>query len=258
MTSKSDPRGITTGFLYDSSWRLGLVKDNNLNILGMYRYAYQNFPESIIGTGITTPLAANMNYKSFKSNDFCFRDVTEDASVSVSGGSGYFSYSWSLKNNTLLETDIINQFGVPQTIPAGTILQNAPNSISSLFTYKCPYIGNMTVQCIITDLLTNQNVSVGKVVNCYNDFFPLMATYLKYTFLDSGSASISIPNNEGSGDFLYGWSYYPTPPNTIIPLIDTKDFTFKCWKRGILTLTCTITDNVTGKTKRVQTDITVQ
>ena len=128
ITSMTDPRGVTTNYTYDTFNRLFLARNDDKNIIGRYRYGYQNAPDNGQG-GYSAPAATvTPGATSYTSG------ATGTATLSsISGGSGSYAYSWYLKNST------------------GTVLASNLNTSSVSFSYSCSQTGTLTVQCVITD-----------------------------------------------------------------------------------------------------------
>jgi len=107
---------------------LFLARNDDKNIIGRYRYGYQNAPDNGQG-GYSAPAATvTPGATSYTSG------ATGTATLSsISGGSGSYAYSWYLKNST------------------GTVLASNLNTSSVSFSYSCSQTGTLTVQCVITD-----------------------------------------------------------------------------------------------------------
>ena len=224
LTSKTDPRGITTRYLYDSFGRLGLVKDNNLNITGQYRYAYQNVPETNITSGSNATVTG-----SIIKNDNTYINTNTTASLSITGGSGNFGYNWYLKNSS------------------GVVLQSALNSCSTVFNFTSTVVGALTLQCDVIDYLTNNTITITKQINC--GFVPITATIMTNgtsftsnqptcTGCITGTATIMV--NGGSGSFGYSWALYKNA--SVIQRGSFSTFDFICPTAGDYIIECLITD----------------
>ena len=225
MTSKTDPRGIITHYLYDSFGRLGLAKDNNLNIIGLYRYAYQNVPETNITSGTNVPMTGTI----IKS-DNTYLNINTVATITLSGGSGNFGYKWYLKNSV------------------GTVLQSVIDAGSTQFNFTSAVTGTLTLQCDVIDYLTNSTVTITKQITC--GYAPIIATIITNgtTFTSNqvsgtgsitGTASMSI--NGGSGNFGYSWALYNSS-NSIIQRGSLTTFDFICPTAGSYKIECYIHD----------------
>jgi YD repeat-containing protein len=228
MTSVTDPRGITTRYVYDPNNRLTLVRDNNINIVNQYRYAYQNMGENT-GIGTTSPLSATL----IKDGTTYYK-VSDVASVSVTGGSGNFGYSWYLKNS------------------GGSTIQSSINSSSSQFNFSCTEGGSLTLQCVITDYLTNNSITVTKSITCL--YPPLAANIttnstsyysIQSTGMAAASTYIATANISGGSPSQYCcWSLLDTSNNTLQSYTGGNSFSFVCTKRGTLIINCKVVDNI--------------
>lgn len=138
INSVTDPRGVTTNYIYDTFNRLYLLRNDDKNVIAQYRYGYQNAPDNGLGgyiapTASVTPGATNYN-----------SGATGSATLSsVAGGSGDYTYSWYLKNST------------------GIVLASNLNTTSTSFSYSCSQTGTLTVQCVIKDNLTGISGTVS-------------------------------------------------------------------------------------------------
>jgi len=208
MTSKTDPRGVSTYFTYDTFGRLVLNQDNDNNILARYRYSYHdNGPGYVLSV-------------SLKAAPFYVQDVTDSATINISAkGSGNYSYSWSLLNGT-------------------TVLATG-NSKS--FIFACSQVGNLTVSCIVTDNVTGRKLEKKKSITCYNVLAASVAVASYYILSTTGSATVT-PGSD-SGNYSYRWLINGT---AVTGTSDTLSFTFP--NVGTYYITCIVTDNVTGQT----------
>jgi len=219
ITSKTDPRAVTTHYLYDSFGRLGLIKDNNLNITGQYRYAYQNVPETSITSGTNVPVSGNI----IKNDNTNFNTNTS-ATLSITGGSGNLGYNWYLKND------------------AGNVLQSAMNSGSTQFNFKSAVAGALTLQCDVIDYLTNSTVSITKQITC--SYLPMVVgVHSSASTISIGlsfGASVSVTG--GSGNYSCVWYFdlasSPRGGNSFGP--------FVCNNVGVFNLKCVVTDITTN------------
>jgi hypothetical protein len=120
---------VTTNYTYDTFNRLYLVRNDDENILGRYRYGYQNAPDNGMGgyAALSTS-SIKTNYSSYIVN------TTGTATVGVTGGSGNYSYQWTLINT-----------GTPFSISTQT------STVPSI-TFTCPsQAAEFVIQCAISD-----------------------------------------------------------------------------------------------------------
>lgn len=242
MTSKTDPRGITTHYLYDSFNRLVLVKDNNLNISDQYRYAYHNVPETNITSGNNSPVSA-----SIVKNDNTYINTSTTATLNISGGSGNFGYNWCLKTSS------------------GTVLQSSLNTCSTTFNFTSTLLGIFTLQCDVTDYLNNNTVTVTKQISC--GYVPVAVTIstdktsytsnqtIHATGSITGTASASVTG--GSGNVGYSWTLY-NASHTVEQRGSLSTFDFICPTSGAYTIECGITDYPAGMSCTTTKNITAQ
>ena len=143
MSTATQPRGITTRYIYDTNNRLATVLDNKQFAVNSYNYAYYNTAGSTVNdysalTGGTVVLGASQ-YKI---------DSIGSATCNVNGGSGDYTYSWYLKNSS------------------NTILQSSINSLSNKFSFVCSQAGTLTLQCVLIDNQTEQTATINQSVIC--------------------------------------------------------------------------------------------
>lgn len=240
MTSKTDPRAVTTRYLYDSFGRLGLVKDNNMNITSQYRYAYQNMPETNITSGSNVPVTG-----SIIKNDNTYLNINTSATLSITGGSGNIVYNWYLKNST------------------GTVLQSSLNTGSTIFNFTSTITGILTLQCDVIDYLTNSTVTITKQISC--GYGPITATIVtngtsftsnQQTGTGSITGTASITVNGGSGNFGYSWALYKN--SSVIQRGSLSTFDFICPTAGGYIIECLITDYPGGTSYTTTKNITCE
>jgi len=158
ISSMTDPRGVTTNYTYDTFNRLYFASDADKNILGRYRYAYQNAPDNGMG-GYSVPTATvTPGATSYAPG------ATGTATLgSVTGGTGSYSYSWYLKNST------------------GTVLASNLNTTSTSFSFTCSQTGILTIQCVIKDNTTGISTTVSTTISStavtVNGSFTTMSGY---------------------------------------------------------------------------------
>jgi len=215
MTSKTDPRGVSTNYTYDTFDRLFLSQDDNSNILARYRYAYHdNGPGYVISA-------------SLKPAPFYVQDVTDTLFVFESAkGSGNYSYNWSLlKKDTVLASG---------------------NSNSNRFNITCSKTGELTLKCTVTDNVTGRKIEKEKSFMCYSKPTLKVTSDLYYMINSPGSATASATG--GSGDFKYEWAFaddsgYTQGTGTL--------FNFTSSYSGNKALVCNVTDNLTKQAQNV-------
>jgi hypothetical protein len=131
MTSEINPQNVTTNYIYDVFGRLWLTRNDDKNILAKYRYGYQGAPDNGMGGYTYTALSTSgikTNYPSYIVN------TSGIATVGVTGGSGNYSYQWTLINT-----------GSPVTITTQT------STVPSI-TFTCPsQAAEFVIQCAISD-----------------------------------------------------------------------------------------------------------
>jgi len=222
ITSKTDPRGVTTRYLYDSFGRLGLIKDNNLNISGQYRYAYQNVPETNISSGTNVPVSGTII-----KNDNTYLNTNTSATLSVTVGSGNLGYSWFLKDG------------------AGTVLQSAMNSGSTLFNFISTVVGTITLQCDVIDYLTNSTTTFTKpITSTYAPVSGVISTNMEeFSSFTTHSGSATIAITGGSPSIYCSWSLLNSNDEILQSYTGSTEFTFTCTEIGTLTIKCLVVDN---------------
>jgi len=216
LETATDPRGVTTNYTYDTFNRLYLARNDDKNIVARYRYAYQNNPDNGMG---------GYSFTAEMVTDFIHYHTgsTIHATINASGGSNDLSYNWSLlSGSTVLST-----------------------SNSNNFSYACFQNGALTLQCIVTDNNTGQQITLTKALTCYQELSAVVSTNASsYVIHDSGSATVSVSG--GSGSYTYNW--YLLLGSTIDKTGSNSAFYFSFTTSGTYTLKCVVTDSVTGET----------
>lgn len=162
MASLTNNQGVTSYYTYDTSGRLFLVRDDDKNIISKYRYAYKNFPDNNIG-GYTT-LAVVFTYQP----PYVTPGANDEATVSVTGGTGSYVYNWYLKNSS------------------GTVISSSLNSLSSSYTFSCNQYGTYRIQCEVID--AQLGISYTKTSNAIS----CCSSICNFTM---GSGCISLSNS---------------------------------------------------------------
>jgi len=105
-----------------------------------------------------------------------FSNSTGDATVTASGGSGNYSYSWYFKDSN------------------GTELDSMLNTVSTSYTYTCWNVGTYTILCVVTDNITKKTVLVSTTIECISAAiignFTLQSGYYNIT----NSISVNAPS----------------------------------------------------------------
>ena len=232
ILSATNPQGLTTHYLYDDFNRLALIKDNNYNIVKTYNYAYKDIvasvpPNTTTATSLITS-TQNIGY-----------NVSNSATVVTTGGSGNFEYDWTLKNSY------------------GVVLVNS-NDAGATFTYTPMTVGQLTLECITTDLETYKSTTTTKTINC--DYLPIVATSIiidgSTDYGTSSNATISATG--GSGLYVYSWYLKNVTGNVLESSVNVNSpkFNFSCTEIGNLTLECVVRDTITNNQLTVTQPIT--
>ncbi|MFZ4455217.1 MAG: hypothetical protein ACOYOT_03260 [Bacteroidales bacterium] len=230
LTSISDERNTSSKYIYDSDGKLVITRDNNQNILKGYKYNYQNTPTT--NTSNYSALAATITKSG--SNYYLNNDL---ATVSVEGGSGYFGYSWYLKNST------------------GSTLQSSINSNDYSFPFVCTEVGLLTLVCEIKDLMTNNMISTSKPLTY--TYVPLSGdvvfdtnNFFAHSLSGSGglTARASLVNlTGGSASKYYSWTLFDYSTGATISQLTTGNatatFDFICPEVKSYKVQCVVVDN---------------
>jgi hypothetical protein len=182
MVTATDARGATTNYTYDTFNRLYLARNDDKNIVGRYRYGYQNAPDNGQGGYATLTASVTLGATSYSSG------TTGTATLSsLSGGSGNYTYSWYLKNNS------------------ATVLASSINTTSTSFSYLCSQTGTLTIQCVITDNLTGIATTVSN-----NITVTASVTYSCSFTMQSGFNSITSSISCDNSTSTYYIAFYAT------------------------------------------------
>jgi hypothetical protein len=119
---------------------LYLARNDDKNVLARYRYGYQNAPDNGMGGYVALTATVTPGASSYTPG------ASGSATLTLSGGSGNYSYNWSLQNSS------------------GTVLQSCTSGSS--FSYTCSQTGTLTVQCVVTDNLLGNTVTASTNVSC--------------------------------------------------------------------------------------------
>lgn len=174
LISKTDPRGVTTNYTYDTFNRLYLARDNNKNIVGKYNYAYQNQTQENNSNGGYAPISASIQ---LNSSSYLY-GATGTASLTVSGGTGSYTYNWYVKDNS------------------GNVLASTLNTNATTHNFTCNQTTLITVQCVITDAQTGSTFSTYQNINpiCFTFFTQSARTASNFFY----NIAQSIINNSTS------------------------------------------------------------
>jgi len=192
MNSVTDPRGVTTNYAYDTFNRLYLLRNDDKNVIGQYRYGYQNAPDNGLGGYIAPTASVTPGATTYTPG------TTGTATLgSVVGGSGSYTYSWYLKNST------------------GTVLASNLNTTSTSFSFICSQSGQLTIQCVITDNTTGLSSTpsttiTSGAVTVYGSFSTTSGYTYPYTSLSKTGSSVTfvlvfLPT---SSPISVGYDYY--------------------------------------------------
>jgi len=202
-----------------------------MNVTSRFRYAYKDIAETEITTTFS-PMIASI----IKKYDTSINQA-DTAIISINGGSGNFIYTWKLTNSI------------------GIVLQsNYQNSIPE-FNFKCSESGNMNLECMITDVVSNTSIVVNKSITVMNLVSTICASDFEYTEINStilatpanaAKASVSVSN--GSGNYTYSWSISNC---AIVSAYDESSIMYWSSNVGDVVLKCVIKDNNTGYTIQV-------
>jgi len=166
------------------------------------------------------PLSATMSVGTGTKNYYMLNDIGH-STVSVSGGSSHFSYSWNLKKGAT-------------SMATGT---------SSNFSYTYSQSGYYTLECTVTDtetLMTSGTLSQS--FYCYSTPSVTVTPGASWYMINStGTATASASG--GSGNYSYSWLI-----NGIAATGTAATLSFTCSNAGTNAITCIVTDNTTGQT----------
>lgn len=225
VTSITDPRGVMNRYDYDNFGRYMLARDNEGNILERYSYSYQsginNVPES-------PTLTVKVGVSNFSPDYHMIGAGANVDLVTVSGGSGNYTYSWYLKNSN------------------GVELTSNKNTASTSFSFICSQAGVLTAECVVTDNTTGKTAVNSVTLTCYNNLSVSIDAVTWYMVNDMIKANILV--SEGSGDFSYTWKLYKGAAEVEGSRSSSETYNWLCPQTGILTLECSVKDNITGQT----------
>ena len=229
VESITDPKGLTVHYQYDAINRLQYIKDKDFNVLEEYRYNYRL--EDL--EGYLTSSATSM-----------YLGQTISVNAFATGGTGNFSYEWTISNANL------NQ-----------VITNAGASIQ--ITATSDHAPSFTVTCVVTDTGTNESISLSDNITASQNLPPL--TVSKIFVTPGGEVEVgdnltySINVSGGSGNYTYTWSKangqgntsYGTSTNASITKAvisyDCNNFTMSCTVNDVnsgLSITKQVTVNV--------------
>ncbi len=229
VTSITGPGGYTTYYTYDPQNRLEYIEDKEGKVLQQYNYHYQ-LPELIASTAASASSVASGSAVSF--------------TTTAAGGSGNFSYKWTVSNATLnqVTTTSTGSFSVTATA------SHAPS---------------FTLTCEVTDTQTGEKVTTSKQVTVSVSFPSLSVGNIAVS--PSGisksvgqSVQYSIAVSGGSGNYRYQWSktnsqgtinYTNNTPVFTNTVVSSDCFSF--------TIKCIVTDLTTNQSITKTIDISV-
>ncbi|WP_344779095.1 RHS repeat domain-containing protein [Aquimarina mytili] len=222
VTSITDPKGYTTYYEYDNLNRLMHIRDAEGHIIDKFYYNYTD--------QLYTPLQI-----SIASNPWMETGTNVVIKPSIEGGSDNFSYLWKV------------------TKP-GNVIEHYSTKDVNLQTGNTT--GMTTITLTVKDKLTGIERTAGKSISVYH---PLAATTNHPSQVDLyTTASFSAAPNGGSGNYSYSWTVRNTFTNHSFTSAQ-KSFSraMGCYYYGNVAVTCVITDNVTQRSKTINTSLTV-
>ncbi len=222
VTSITDPKGYTIYYEYDHLNRLIHIRDTAGNITDKYYYNYAGAPFEPVTL-------------SFEGNTWIETNGSTTVKITSSGGSGRLSYHWRVTRPGNQVTE-----GTSLTIP----VQASTTA------------GMIVIEVNVRDLVTGREYTFTKSISVYDS---LSATTNHPSQVDLfATAGFSSAPSGGSGQYSYSW----TVRNTFINHSFTstqKSFSREmgCHYYGNVAVTFVVTDNVTQKTKTINTSFTV-
>jgi YD repeat-containing protein len=227
MTSSTDPRNVTTSYNYDSNNRLISIVDKDNSILSKYKYMYK-------GGTVTITSDTYIPYNTSK---------TATATLLNNYNLCNYLYEWTLKT------------------ASGNIIASSStqgNGLTNTFSYTPNVEGTLTLECKVTEVNSKDYVSDSKTIICYK---PLSSVSISTnSSVCANTTNVATANVVGgSGNFTYDWRLYTTPTNTIASTSGTNsNFNYTPTAAGLYTLECKVTDNITGITQTVTSNISAQ
>ncbi len=170
ITSMTDPNGYTTYYEYDDQNRLDHITDANSKILKKYDYNYKG--------------QLSTNYAAVSANlvapTLVLTNSTANANINISGGSGNFHYAWTLNGQAIA-------------------------AITKNITHDFISVGEYALACIVTDLVTGQEISLGQNIRVFAPLTtPTLSVSATHTTPDIGT-QLTAQISGGSGDLEYKW-----------------------------------------------------
>jgi hypothetical protein len=227
-TSITDPSGNSIYYHYDSLNRLKYIKNKDGEVLEENKYNYKL--EELVATTTSS------------SGSVTSGDVVTFA-TNASGGSGNFTYKWTISNSNL------NQ-----------VFNTSTGSLSVTTTSN--HAPNFTMTCEVKDVETNEVITTTQQVSVTTNFLPLSVSNISYT---SGSTYVgknmnySVSVSGGSSNYTYSWrkinsqqslvfsTNQPTLNNIGIGSSDCNSYIMRI----------NVTDSTTGETITKSTSIIV-
>lgn len=218
VTSITDASGYTSYYDYDDFNRLQYVKNKDGEVIEENRYNYQL--EELVAS--TTSSSSSVQSG---------QSVT--LTTNASGGSGNFTYKWTVSNTNL------NQ-----------VYNTSTGSLS--ITTNSNHAPNFTVTCEITDTQTNETITNTQLINVTVSYPALSVSSISKTSgsnVVGGTVYFKINVSGGSGSYKYGWKKTNSQittnllsnTNTVSTRVTSDDCSY-------YTILCTVLDLVTGET----------
>lgn len=231
MISATDPRGVTINYTYDTFNRLYLTRNDDKNILARYRYAYHDNPDNGRGGYAALTSSLQLGATSYQLNS------TGSSILTATGGSGNYSYNWTLKNSS------------------GSVLASNTSGIG--FSFICTQAGSMTVQCVVTDNLTGQSSTATGTFLCIGTLTAVIQNVSSSYSLNS-AVTPSISVSGGFGGYRYDY-YLKNSSGTVVASNLNGNYTcsLTCSQVGNMTLTCVVTDTQSQQTATASTTFNV-
>ena len=218
VTSITDPSGYTVYYVYDTFNRLQYIKNKEGEVIEQYRYNYKK--EALLASTSSSSSSVNAG-----------QSVT--FTTSATGGSGSFTYKWTVSNASLNQV-YTNTTGV-LTLTTGS--SHAPN-----FTAVCEVTDTQTQEVVTTTTQIAVSVGYATLSVGYISEYPSgsiwVGDYKIYTIDVTG----------GSGNYGYVWSktnnqsHYPL--SSTVNNVGVDVTVYDCY---FYTITCVVTDLTTNE-----------
>ncbi|GAA4277037.1 hypothetical protein [Aquimarina mytili] len=150
-------------------------------------------------------------------------NTTASFNITPSGGSGSYTYSWTISGRAGTYTSSQKSFGLYMNYT---------------------YYGNVNIQCVVRDTKTGDTETLTTTMNVYDGFWTASINTRRHSS-PTGTKKLELLAKAGSGSGNYSYKWYVN--GNYKGSSSSLFITLRCSGPRSETVKCIITDNITGK-----------